>query len=132
MHTLDDIARTLQGYDPQALRMADTTTFIDRLVAPVQGTEVLPLRQCLGRVLAEDLISGMAVPAHDNSAMDGYALRGSDLSPSAPTCLAVLPGTSLAGQPFAGAAVLPGQCVRITTGAVMPAGLDTEIGRAHV
>ena len=46
MHTLDDIARTLQGYDPQALRMADATTFIDRLVAPVQGTEVLPLRQC--------------------------------------------------------------------------------------
>ena len=80
MHTLDDIARTLQGYDPQALRMADATTFIDRLVAPVQGTEVLPLRQCLGRVLAEDLISSMAVPAHDNSAMDGFAFNGAMLA----------------------------------------------------
>ena len=125
MHTLDDIARTLQGYDPQALRMADATTFIDRLVAPVQGTEVLPLRQCLGRVLAEDLISGMAVPAHDNSAMDGFAFNGEALQGQSTLTLRIA-GTALAGKAWAGS-LQPGECLRVMTGALLPAGLDTVV-----
>jgi molybdopterin molybdotransferase len=125
MHTLDDIARTLQGYDPQALRMADATTFIDRLVAPVQGTEVLPLRQCLGRVLSEDLISGMAVPAHDNSAMDGFAFNGEALQGQSTLTLRIA-GTALAGNAWAGS-LQPGECLKVMTGALLPAGLDTVV-----
>ena len=125
MHTLDDIARTLQGYDPQALRMADATTFIDRLVAPVQGTEVLPLRQCLGRVLAEDLVSGMAVPAHDNSAMDGFAFSGAMLAGQSTLTLRIA-GIALAGKAWAGS-LRPGECLKVMTGALLPAGLDTVV-----
>ncbi|CAM8667197.1 MoeA Molybdopterin biosynthesis enzyme [Comamonadaceae bacterium] len=125
MHTLDDIARTLQGYDPQALRMADATTFIDRLVAPVQGTEVLPLRQCLGRVLAEELISGMAVPAHDNSAMDGFALDGAALQGQSTLTLRIA-GTAFAGKAWAGS-LQPGECLKVMTGALLPAGVDTVV-----
>jgi molybdopterin molybdotransferase len=125
MRTLDDIARTLQGYDPQALRMADATTFIDRLVAPVQGTEVLPLRQCLGRVLAEDLISGMAVPAHDNSAMDGFAFNGAALAGQSTLTLRIA-GTALAGKAWAGS-LEPGECLKVMTGALLAAGLDTVV-----
>ncbi|NBX21600.1 MAG: molybdopterin molybdenumtransferase MoeA, partial [Betaproteobacteria bacterium] len=125
MKTLDDIARSLQGYDPQALRMADANTFIDRLVAPVQGTEVLPLRQCLGRVLAEDLISNMAVPAHDNSAMDGFAFSGAALSGPSTLTLRVA-GTALAGKAWVGS-VNAGECLKVMTGAILPAGLDTVV-----
>jgi len=125
MKTLDDIARSLQGYDPQALRMADANTFIDRLVAPVQGTEVLPLRQCLGRVLAEDVISGMAVPAHDNSAMDGFAFPGTVLAGQTTLTLRMA-GTALAGKAWAGS-LNPGECLKVMTGAILPAGLDTVV-----
>ncbi len=125
MKTLDEIARSLQGYDPQVLRMADANAFIDRLVAPVQGTETLPLRQCLGRVLAEDVISGMAVPAHDNSAMDGFAFTGSVLAGRATLTLRIA-GTALAGKAWAGS-LNPGECLKVMTGAILPAGLDTVV-----
>ena len=91
-----------------------------------RATEWLPLSQASGRVLAADLISPIAVPAHDNSAMDGYALRGSDLLTADCTVLQVAPGTVMAGAPHGGS-VAPGQCIRIMTGAVMPAGLDTVV-----
>ncbi|WNO06365.1 molybdopterin molybdotransferase MoeA [Rhodoferax mekongensis] len=125
MKTLDDIARSLQGYDSQALRMADANTFIDRLVAPVQGIERLPLRQCLGRVLAEDLISNMAVPAHDNSAMDGFAFSGAALAGQATLTLRIA-GTALAGKAWAGS-LQAGECLKVMTGAILPAGLDTVV-----
>jgi molybdopterin molybdotransferase len=85
----------------------------------------VPIRSALGRVLARDIVSPINVPAHDNSAMDGFALRGSDLLVDAPTALDVV-GTGFAGQAVGGE-VLAGQCVRIMTGAVMPAGLDTVV-----
>ncbi len=132
MPSLQDIAAGLSGYDPNALPVAQAQAFIARLVPRVEAVEMLPLRSALNRVLARDLVSPFNVPAHDNSAMDGYALRGSDLSPSMPTRLELRAGTSLAGQPFAGLAVLPGQCLRITTGAVMPAGLDSVVPQEFV
>jgi molybdopterin molybdotransferase len=88
------------------------------------------IRSALGRVLAADIVSPVNVPAHDNSAMDGYALRGSDLLVDAPTALDVV-GTGFAGA-FVGSEVLPGQCLRIMTGAVMPAGLDTVVPQEFV
>ena len=130
MKTLLAIAAEVSGYDPDALPVAQAQEFIARLVPRVTAVEMLALRSSLGRVLARDLVSGFDVPAHDNSAMDGYALRGSDLAADAPTRLAIA-GTGLAGQPFAGR-VSPGQCLRITTGAVMPEGLDTVVPQEFV
>jgi molybdopterin molybdotransferase len=94
-------------------------------VPKVEAVEMLALRSALGRVLARDIVSPIDVPTHDNSAMDGYALRGAELSADAPMRFAIA-GTGLAGQRFEGA-VPPGHCVRIMTGAVMPAGLDAVV-----
>lgn len=93
-------------------------------VAAGGGEEAVALRAARGRVLASDLISPIDVPAHDNSAMDGYAFNGTQLG-TAPLQLRVA-GLALAGQAFQGY-VDPGCCVRIMTGAVMPAGCDTVI-----
>ncbi|MGD9832187.1 MAG: gephyrin-like molybdotransferase Glp [Piscinibacter sp.] len=123
--TLAEIASCVSGYDPNALPVAQAQEFIARLVPRVQAVEMLALRAALGRVLARDVVSAINVPAHDNSAMDGYALRGADLAASGDTVLAVA-GTGFAGAQFSGR-VGPGQCVRIMTGAVMPQGLDTVV-----
>lgn len=130
MKSLHQIAAEISGYDPTALPVAQAQQIIARLVPRVEAVEMLPLRSSLGRVLARDLTCPFNVPAHDNSAMDGYALRGSDLAADAPTRLA-LAGTGLAGQPFAGS-VAPRHCLRITTGAVMPEGLDTVVPQEFV
>ncbi|MBS1177355.1 MAG: molybdopterin molybdenumtransferase MoeA [Proteobacteria bacterium] len=123
--SLQDIASCVAGYDPDALPVAQAQEFIARLVPVVQAVEQRPIRDALGRVLARDIISAFDVPAHDNSAMDGYALRGSELRADAPTRLRIV-GSGLAGQNFSGD-VPAGGCVRITTGAVMPPGLDTVV-----
>ena len=94
---------------------------------PVAGTETLPLAQALGRVLAQDLVSPMNVPPHDNSAMDGFAFDGAALEADAGADLMLsVAGTAYAGQAFTGA-FAAGQAVRIMTGAVMPPGLDTVV-----
>ncbi|WP_395702911.1 gephyrin-like molybdotransferase Glp [Aquabacterium sp.] len=123
--SLEHIASCISGYDPNALPVAQAQEFIARLVPRVQAVEMLPIRSALGRVLARDVMSTIDVPSHDNSAMDGFALRGMDLADEGPTLLPVA-GTGLAGQQFSGA-VPPGHCVRIMTGAVMPDGLDTVV-----
>lgn len=123
--SLDQIASCVAGYDPNALTVAQAQAFIAQFVPKVGAVERVPLRSALGRVLAQDLVSAIDVPAHDNSAMDGYALRGAELAAEAPTRLTVA-GTGYAGQQYDGP-VGPGQCVRIMTGAVMPPGLDTVV-----
>ena len=126
--SLDDIAAALAGYDPQALRADMVQQFLQSLVKPVQQHQTLPLKEALGRVLAHDVLCPIDVPAHDNSAMDGYAFDGAALeaaSGSGSLALTVV-GTALAGAVWTGS-VLAGQCVRIMTGAVMPAGLDTVV-----
>ena len=122
--TLEQIASCVSGYDPNALPVETAQDFIARLVPKVTAVESVALRSSLGRVLARDIVSTIDVPAHDNSAMDGYALRGRDLASG--DALLVVAGTGFAGQSFDG--VVPaGHCVRIMTGAVMPAGLDTVV-----
>ena len=74
--TLQEIASCVSGYDPNSLPVAQAQEFIARLVPRVEATEMLALRSALGRVLARDILCAINVPAHDNSAMDGYALRG--------------------------------------------------------
>src|SRR5438093_7303213 len=87
--SLQEIASCVSGYDPNALPVAQAQEFIARLVPHVQAVEKLALRSALGRVLAHDISSAINVPSHDNSAMDGYALRGADLAADAPSVLRV-------------------------------------------
>jgi molybdopterin molybdotransferase len=110
----------LDGYDPDALRVDKACAAIRSCLSPIAETEKVPVREALGRVLAQDIVPAINVPAHDNSAMDGYALRLSEESTYEEI------GAALAGQPFRGT-VAPGQCVRVMTGAVMPAGADTVV-----
>jgi molybdopterin molybdotransferase len=124
MKTIEQIAAELQGYDPQALSAAQVNDFLARLVTPVTGTEDVGVFDALGRVLAEDIVSPISVPPHDNSAMDGFAFDGSQLGDEALTLQVV--GTAFAGKAWSGT-VAPGQCVKIMTGAIMPAGLDTVV-----
>ncbi|HTN64779.1 MAG TPA: gephyrin-like molybdotransferase Glp [Burkholderiaceae bacterium] len=123
--SLAAVVGCLAHYDPGALPVADAQSIIRRFITPIHAIEKIAIRSALGRVLASDIISPINVPSHDNSAMDGYALRGSDLAPDASTTLQVL-GTAFAGRAFEGA-VAPGQALRIMTGAVMPAGCDTVV-----
>ncbi len=125
MQTLEQIAAQLQGYDPQALPAASVNAFLERLVEPVPQVETVSVLDALGRVLAQDLVSPISVPPHDNSAMDGYAFDGAQLRPGAPLALRVA-GTALAGAAWQGT-VAAGECVKIMTGAIMPAGLDTVV-----
>jgi molybdopterin molybdotransferase len=116
--------------DPSAIPVAEAWQRIEARLRPLPGRERLALRSALGRTLAEDVLSTVNVPAHRNSAMDGYALAAADLPAAGERGLEVV-GTALAGRPFAGA-VAPGQCVRIMTGAVMPEGTDTVVMQEQV
>ena len=130
MKTLAQIGAELQGYDPQALSADGVLVFLSKLVAPVTDTVELPLFESLGRVLAADVISPFDVPPHDNSAMDGYAFVGAELGGGTKLKLQVV-GTALAGRAWQGQ-VKPGDCVKIMTGAIMPAGLDTVVPQEFV
>ena len=88
------------------------------------SAESVPLDDALGRVLTEDVVALRTQPPAAVSAMDGYAVRASDVA-QAPTTLKVI-GEVAAGHPFAGQ-VGPGQAARIFTGGVMPTGSDTVI-----
>lgn len=105
------------GYD-EALAIIAEVAAARRL--PLQR---MPLSRAHGHVLAADLVASIAQPAFDNAAMDGFALRHADLAREGGTTLRLL-GEQFAGGPAA-PALEPGSCVRITTGAPMPAGADT-------
>jgi molybdopterin molybdotransferase len=90
---------------------------------PVAEVESAVLSESLDRILAEDVVAGIDVPPHDNSAVDGYAVRFDDLAPDGETRLQVA-GRAAAGHPL-GEPHQPGSAVRVFTGAVMPAGCDT-------
>ena len=123
--SIDEIAALLQGYDPQALSAQDVLKFLTQLVNTVAETEEVEIFQSLGRIVAKDVISPIDVPPHDNSAMDGFAFKGQQLSSAENITLKVV-GTALAGKAWQGQ-VKPGECVKIMTGAIMPDGLDTVI-----
>ena len=114
----------LDGYDPNALRVDKAREAILACLSPLTESETVPVRQALGRVLAQEIVPTINVPAHDNSAMDGYAVRFSDLQKENTNLVEI--GTALAGKPFKGK-LGSGQCVRVMTGAVMPEGADTVV-----
>jgi molybdopterin molybdotransferase len=124
-------ASCADDYDPNSMPVAKARELIASFLAPVTAVERLHVRAALGRVLAADVVSPIAVPGHDNSAMDGYAVRFADLHANAETVLKRV-GESFAGKPWGGS-VHAGECVRIFTGGVMPQGADTVVmqERAH-
>lgn len=124
MKSLAEIAAALQGYDPHALSVAQVDSFLQELVHPIKEEEAVDVVQALDRVLARDVISPISVPPHDNSAMDGFALRAPPTQ-SEPLRLRIV-GTALAGQAWQGP-IGPGECLKIMTGAIMPSGLDTVV-----
>lgn len=96
----------------------------------ISESETVNLSDAIGRILAQDIVVPHDVPGYDNSAMDGYALAGSSLPKSGSKNLHLL-GKSLAGAPFTDT-VGDNQCVRITTGAMLPPGTDTVVMQEHV
>lgn len=108
--------------DSRSLSVDQARETILARVGPVDGDERLSVPSALGRVLAADVLSPIDVPAHDNSAMDGYAFRVGDLAAGGETRLRVA-GSAYAGHPYAGR-IGAGECVRIMTGAVLPADAD--------
>ena len=116
--------------DTTALPVAEAIQRINSIVEVVSESEVVPIRAALERTLADDIFSTINVPSHTNSAVDGYAISATDLSHDTSKTLTVT-GTAFAGQPYKDK-IQPGQCVRIMTGAKMPAGTDTVIMQEHV
>ena len=123
-------ASCADDFDSEAITVDVAQQRILSRITPLAETEQMALYQSLHRVLATGITSTMNVPAHTNSAMDGYALSGDDLPESTPRPYHVV-GTAYAGRPFKGHCTA-GQCVRIMTGAVMPEGTDTVVMQEHV
>ena len=96
--------------------------------APVVGVERLALTEALGRVLAEPVWAPIALPREDHSALDGYAIDSVD--GQSRRRLRIV-GRALAGEPWPGT-VVPGTCVRIMTGAMLPAGANTVVAQESV
>jgi molybdopterin molybdotransferase len=124
-------ASCADDYDPNSMPVAKARELIRGFLSPVAAIERVHVRQSLGRVLAAAVISTLDVPGHDNSAMDGYAVRFADLKPEAETLLTRV-GESFAGKPWQGRTIGPGECVRIFTGGVMPSGADTVVMQERV
>ncbi|MEN9461446.1 MAG: hypothetical protein RIS84_1466 [Pseudomonadota bacterium] len=116
--------------EPDSLSVEEALQRIQTQLPTIETCEYLSLRDALGRVLASPIISSINVPAHVNSAMDGYAIAAADLPRTGMQTLDVI-GSAWAGKSFAGV-VARGQCVRIMTGAVMPLGTDTVLMQEHV
>ena len=119
------------------LPVAEAEKMIGARVAAVSGQEMAPLRQALGRVLTADLIAPFNLPPFDNSAVDGYAVRGEDIDSAREQRLTII--DRVAAGHAAAQAVKSGEAVRIFTGAPMPGGADTvfmqedcRIDGAHV
>ncbi len=116
---------------PNPLPVDAARAIIRRAVRPVEAIERVALRAALDRVLAADIVSPIDVPAHDNAAMDGYAFDGAALANATAAAgnaslTLVVAGEARAGHPF-DRACRAGECVRIMTGAPMPAGCDTVV-----
>jgi len=112
-------------YDPNSMPVERARALIRQFLKPITTIERVHIRLALDRVLAESITSPIDVPGHDNSAMDGWAVRFADLKTDGATTLKRV-GESFAGKPC-GCAIKTGEAVRIFTGAVMPEGADTVV-----
>lgn len=113
------------AFGGELMRTAEALDLLAERLDVVVGREDVDLRHASGRVLAADIVSGRAVPPHDNAAVDGYAVRFEDLSASGETTLPVA-GRIAAGD-MSDRAVGSREAIRIFTGAAMPDGADTVL-----
>jgi len=130
---MNDTSKKLPGcdeFDPALLSVDNAKKNIIASVSALHDEETLSIRDALMRIVARDIKSTINVPSHTNSAMDGYALRGTDI-PSEGSADFVVAGKVLAGAPLS-ITIKPGQCARIMTGGKMPDGTDTVIMQEHV
>jgi len=118
-------ASCADDYDPNSMAVDRARALIRQFLSPVTATERVHIRAALGRVLAQNVVSPIAVPGNDNSAMDGWAVRFADLAAVGETALKRV-GESFAGKPHTGR-IGPGETVRIFTGGIMPAGSDSVV-----
>lgn len=122
----------MQAVVPGRIGVDEALAILRRVASGrVPAPERIALRRAEGRVLAEDIVAPMPLPPFDNSRMDGFALRHADLAAAGSP-----PRLRIAGAQFAGAepaqTLAPGTCLRITTGAALPAGADTVVIKEDV
>jgi molybdopterin molybdotransferase len=115
----------MDDYDPNSLPADVALETIKSSLSTIRGDEKVPVRNALNRVLANDIYSKINVPSGVNSAMDGYAVAASDIPKTGVTELSIV-GTSWAGRPLK-QKIQQGECARIMTGGILPAGSDTVI-----
>jgi molybdopterin molybdotransferase len=113
--------------DAGAMSVQEALNTMLAQITPVSECVTVSLTNSQGHILAEDVLSPLNMPPFDNSAMDGYAFRFAEWVDGQTLTIA---GTALAGQPFT-ADIPAGACLRIMTGAQVPAGLDTVIMQEH-
>jgi len=116
-------------FDPNSLSFEQALDRIKESIQPIKGKKNVTIRESAGHVLAEDVTSPLDVPPFINSAMDGYAIKSSDIPQTGEQTLKVI-GKSFAGAPFNGQ-LKSGETVRIMTGAVVPDGADTVVMQEH-
>ena len=127
---LTHIHSPCDDYDPNSMAVEQAREYIKAFLSPVKESEKINLMSSLGRILAENIIAPHNVPNHDNSAMDGYAFCAKDLAAEGSTQLKVT-GSVFAGNALVGK-VQRGACIKIMTGAAIPAGVDTVIPQERV
>ncbi len=130
---MNKLVNANQEFQSDFLSVTEARNAISTLIQDIQlqakrsdAIEKLPLKQCLGRILANDILSPINVPATDNSAMDGFAFNSKDLKTDREQIHLRIVGTVYAGQ----TSVPPTQaseCIKIMTGAMMPPDCDTVI-----
>lgn len=99
-------------------------------IQPITASERVMLKNALGRVVAEDIVSPINIPYDRNSSMDGYALSSKDINYNQSFTLKLV-GTSWAGKPYEGE-LQAGECVRIFTGALPPNETDSVVVQEQV
>ena len=130
---MNKLVNANQEFQSDFLSVTEARNAISTLIQDIQlqakrsdAMERLPLKQCLGRILANDILSPINVPANDNSAMDGFAFNSKELNTDREQIHLRIVGTVYAGQ----TSVPPTQaseCIKIMTGAMMPPDCDTVI-----
>ena len=130
---MNKLVNANQEFQSDFLSVTEARNAISTLIQDIQlqakrsdAMEKLPLKQCLGRILANDILSPINVPANDNSAMDGFAFNSKELKTDREQIHLHIVGTVYAGQ----TSVPPTQaseCIKIMTGAMMPPDCDTVI-----
>jgi molybdopterin molybdotransferase len=118
------------AFEQDAISVAEAVECILSKTQSVAQINKLHIREALNRVVSRDILSPQDVPAHDNSAMDGYAVA-SDSLPLSESMKYKVVGTAYAGRPFDGLCG-DGECVRIMTGAMMPAHTDSIVIQEQV